>query len=58
MGKMDDAIHYWLNGYNYYQERLEGLYEIIKHYRLISKHKLCQLFYKLTEEVLNKNLKI
>jgi len=57
MGKMSHAICSWMEGYNYYSDRLEGIYEIIKHYRLISKHKLCQLFYKLAEEVLNKNLK-
>jgi len=56
MGKMSDAICAWMNGYNFYSDRLEGLYEIIQHYRIISKHKLCELFYKLAEEVLNKNL--
>jgi tetratricopeptide (TPR) repeat protein len=56
LGKMSDAICSWMEGYNYYSDRLEGLYEIIQHYRIISKHKLCELFYKLAEEVLNKNL--
>jgi tetratricopeptide (TPR) repeat protein len=53
--KFSDALFYWLEGYNYYPERLEGIYEIIKHYRIISKHKLCMLFYKVAEEILNKN---
>jgi tetratricopeptide (TPR) repeat protein len=57
MGKMDDAIHYWLNGYNYYQERMEGLYEIIKHYRLTSKHKLGDMIYQQAKKILDKNYK-
>ena len=56
MKKMPEAISYWLEGYNYYPERLEGLYEIIKHYRIISKHKLCDVFYKLSQNILNQNL--
>ena len=56
MGKMGDAISTWMEGYNHYPERLEGLYEIIQHYRIISKHKLCNIFYKLSQDVLNKNL--
>lgn len=46
MGKMNDANHYWMEGYNYYPQRLEGLYEMIKHYRINSKHKLANLFYQ------------
>ena len=57
MGKMSDAICAWMEGYNYYSERLEGLYEIIKHYRDISKHKLCVIFYNIAKEILNKKVK-
>jgi len=57
MGKMSDAICAWMEGYNYYSERLEGLYEIIKHYRDISKHKLCVIFYNIAKEFLNKKIK-
>jgi tetratricopeptide (TPR) repeat protein len=46
INKMDDAIKYWMDGYNYYSERLEGLYEIISYYRKIGKHKLANLFYQ------------
>jgi tetratricopeptide (TPR) repeat protein len=56
MGKMKNAIYYWLNGYDYYSERLEGLYEIISHYRIISKHKLSYLFYKEALKILDLNL--
>ena len=55
MNKMHNAIEYWLQGYDYYPERLEGIYEIIKNYRVISKHKLCMIFYKLAKEILDKN---
>jgi len=35
MNRFADALSYWLEGYDYYPERLEGIYEIIKHYRII-----------------------
>ena len=55
MDKFSDALFYWLEGYNYYPERLEGIYEIINHYRITSKHKLCLKFYNLAKEILDKN---
>ena len=55
MNKFSDALFYWLEGYNYYPERLEGIYEIIHHYRITSKHKLCLKFYNLAKEILDKN---
>ena len=55
MGKFADALYYWLEGYNYYPERLEAIYEIIKHYRLDSKHKLCVNFYNMAKKILDKN---
>lgn len=54
IGKMAEAIHAWMNGYDFFPDRLEGLHEIIHYYRNESKHKLCYLFYKLALDVLNK----
>ena len=56
MDKMDDAIKYWTEGFEFYSQRLEGLYEIIKHYRIISKHKLANLFYQQAKQILDLNL--
>jgi glycosyltransferase involved in cell wall biosynthesis len=55
MNKMPDAIYYWLQGYNYYPQRLEGIYEIINHYRITSNQKLCMVFYNVAKEILDKN---
>ena len=55
MNQFADALHYWLEGYEYYPERLEGLYEIIKHYRIHSKHNLCMKFYNFAKEILDIN---
>lgn len=55
MNKFPEAIEAWLEGYNLYPERLEGLYELIKHYRNTSKHKLSMAFYELAKEALEKN---
>jgi len=57
-GKMDDAIHYWMEGYEFYPDRLEGLYEIIKYYRLNSKVKLGYMFYKEARKMLDLNNKL
>jgi len=53
MDRMNDAICSWMEGYDLYPERLEGVYEIIKHYRIISKHKLALLFYNISTKILN-----
>jgi len=53
MGKNDEAIKSWLDGFEYYPERLEGLYEIIKHYRVISKQKLANIYYQQAVKILD-----
>lgn len=53
------ALFYWLEGYEYFPERIENIYEIIKYYRINSKHKLAYHFYKLIQpqlENFNKNI--
>jgi tetratricopeptide (TPR) repeat protein len=55
MGKINDAIQYWLDGYNYYPERLEGLYEIIHYYRVESKHQLGKMMYDQARKILDLN---
>ena len=55
MNKINDAIHYWMEGYDYYPERLEGLYEVLQHYRLTSKHKLGDMIYQMATKILNLN---
>jgi len=56
MNNFSDALHYWLEGYNFYPERLEAIYEIIKYYRKNSKHQLCMVFYNVAKNILNKKL--
>jgi tetratricopeptide (TPR) repeat protein len=46
-GKEDQAIHYWLQAYELIPDRLENIYEIIKYYRITSRHKLAYFFYNL-----------
>ncbi len=55
MGKMDDAIKSWLEGFNYYPERLEGMYEILQHYRIHSKHQLGNMIYQQCKQILDLN---
>jgi len=55
LGKINDAIAWWMEAYNKYPERLEGIYEILNHYRINSKYKLFEIFYGLAKNILNKN---
>jgi glycosyltransferase involved in cell wall biosynthesis len=48
------AIYYWLEGYNYYPNRLEGLYEILKYYRENSKYNLIKYLYPIIKNELDK----
>jgi len=56
MEKFADALYYWLEGYNYYPERLEAIHEIIRKYRIESKHNLAMEFYKIAKKFLDKNV--
>jgi len=55
LGQVEKAICTWMEAYDYLPERIENLYEIIKHYRYISKHKLCLFFYNLANDVIKQN---
>ena len=55
MNNMSQAICSWMEGYDFLPVRLEGLYEILKHYRYISKHKLAKIFYELAKKILDEN---
>lgn len=43
------AIHYWMEAYEYYPERIENLYEIVKLYREQSKYNLAYQFYLMAD---------
>ena len=52
LNNFSSALFYWLEGYDYLPDRIENIYEIIKYYRINSKHKLAYHFYKLAESKL------
>lgn len=56
LGKMSDAIHFWLEGYHIFPERLEGLYEIVCFYRIQGKPILADLYYGICKKQLDKKL--
>lgn len=49
LNRVDKAINSWLNAYQIYPNRIENLYELVKHYRIISNHKLCNIFYEIAK---------
>lgn len=48
--KMEHAICAWMYGYEKYPNRIENLYEIIQHYRVIGKTKLAYFFYLMADD--------
>jgi tetratricopeptide (TPR) repeat protein len=54
IGKIEEAIAAWLDGYNLLPNRIENLYEIIQHYRILNKCKVAHAFYKIAKESLQK----
>jgi tetratricopeptide (TPR) repeat protein len=54
MGDMANAIYWWSEAFNYYQKRLENMYEIIHHYRCIGKNQLAYMYYVAAEQI-NRN---
>jgi tetratricopeptide (TPR) repeat protein len=56
LGKIGDAVYYWMLGYDYYPKRVENLYEIVNHYRHSSNHKLSNIYYQIAKKVLEEKL--
>ena len=55
IGDMTNAIHYWMEGYQYYPERIENLYKIISYYRCNGKNKLAYAFYEIAKDELSRS---
>ena len=56
-GDMTNAIHWWMEAYQFFPKRIENLYEIITHYRQIGKNQIAYMFYimALKQVILNPN---
>jgi hypothetical protein len=53
--KIQDALWYIMEGYNYYPDRLEGLYEIMHYYRNNGKNRLALAIYNMCKDYLDVN---
>ena len=49
MGDMPNALHYWMEGYQYYPNRIENLYQIVHYYRNTGKNVLAHAFYEMAD---------
>jgi tetratricopeptide (TPR) repeat protein len=54
LGEMEKAICTWMEGFDYYPQRLEAIYEIIKYYREHGKNKLAYLYYTAADKSMKK----
>ena len=57
IGNMPTAIHYWIEGYNCFPDRVENLYEIVNYYRIQKKYELAYTYYNLARYVISKKQK-
>jgi tetratricopeptide (TPR) repeat protein len=48
---MQQAIMYWMEGFSVLPERLENIYKIINHYRIIGKNNLAYTYVKLIKDI-------
>ena len=44
VGNIAEAIYWWMEAYNRHPKRAESLYEIVKHYRIVGKQRIGQMF--------------
>lgn len=44
-GDMINAVHWWMEAYQFFPNRIENLYEIISHYRQIGKNQIAYMYY-------------
>jgi tetratricopeptide (TPR) repeat protein len=50
MGEIEKAIYYWIESFNAENERLEAIYNVIKHYREKSKFDLAYRYYSMIDK--------
>jgi tetratricopeptide (TPR) repeat protein len=50
LGQIEKAISAWLEAFNVIPNRVENIYEIVHHYRVVSKHKLANIFYHIASK--------
>ena len=53
-GQIEKAIYTWLEGYNFFPLRIENLYEIVSHYRIIGKQILSMFYYDMAKNTQKK----
>jgi len=46
-----NAVYWWMEAYNRHPKRAESLYEIVKHYRVVGKQKIGQVFCDLARAI-------
>lgn len=56
LGKMGDAIYYWLEAYNINPKRLENVYKIVHYYRNTGKSINAKLFYDAAKSLMHQSM--
>jgi tetratricopeptide (TPR) repeat protein len=44
LGDMANAVHYWMEAYQFFPKRLENLYEIVSHYRYYGQNQIAYVY--------------
>ncbi len=56
MGDMVNAVHYWMEAFQYFPQRLENLYEIVSYYRYVGKNHLAYMYCDMALKKLKMNM--
>jgi tetratricopeptide (TPR) repeat protein len=51
LNEKEKAVYYWLEAYGTHPKRAESIYEIVKYYRFIGKHRLAYEFYEIGRKI-------
>ena len=56
--EINNAVYNWMEAYEYYPEKINNFYEIIRYYREIGNNKISLLYYKIVENIKKNNSNI
>jgi tetratricopeptide (TPR) repeat protein len=56
LSEIEKAIYYWMKAYEVLPMRIENIYEIVRHYRIIGDNKTAYEYYNIAKKVLSKKV--
>lgn len=54
LGEWPQAIHAWMSAFQVFPDRIENIYEIVKHYRLAGKNTIAHAYWRIADDTLRR----